>query len=70
MKVALGTVYDLNNFIIMKDRRLDVKHVITTILKKTEKIDGQYIGEYRLAMDDDGNFIEVSVKSSQMNIFD
>lgn len=79
LKITLGTVSNTKDFVVMREgklinkdyeyKSLDIKHAITTTLKKTDKTDGEYIGEKELVKNSDGEYIEVPIKDSQMNMF-
>ncbi|WP_017752500.1 hypothetical protein [Clostridium tyrobutyricum] len=80
LKITLGTTDNSKDFVVIKNgeltnkryeyRSLDIKHAITTTLKKTDKTDGEYIGQKELVKNGDGEYVEVPVRDSQMNMFD
>lgn len=51
-------------------KALNIKHNITTTLKKVDKIDGEYFGEKELKKDDTGEFVEVPIENPQISMFD
>lgn len=80
LKITLGTVNNIRDLVVMKDgklinknyeyKSLDIKHAITTALKKTDKVGGEYISKKELIKNPEGEYIEVPIKDSQMNMFD
>jgi len=80
LKITLGVDDKTKDYPVLKQgqvitkqykyKGLEVKHNITTTLKKTDKASGEYSSEKELVKNGKGEYVEVPVKNSQMGMFD